>query len=65
MKSSFSNNLKELRKANKVSQSKLAEHLNITLKTISHWETGYSEPSIQQVLDIAEFFGVSCDELLK
>ncbi len=28
----------------------LAAALDTTLKTISHWETGYSEPSIDFVL---------------
>lgn len=65
MNSAFPKNLKELRKVNKISQAQLAEYLNITLKTISHWETGYSEPSIQQILDVSHFFNVTTDELLK
>lgn len=48
-----------------ISQAQLAQQLNITVKTISHWETGYSEPSIQQILDIADYFQIATDDLLK
>lgn len=65
MKGGFSSNLKAVRKEWGLSQAELAEKLNITLKTLSHWETGYSEPSIQQILEIAEFFNITTDELLK
>lgn len=64
MKSYFKENLKQLRKENGYSQTSLASILNISVKTISHWETGYSEPSIQQLLDLCEVFDVTVDELL-
>jgi len=48
-----------------LSQAQLAERLSVTVKTLSHWETAYSEPSIQQILTIAEYFGITVDELLK
>ncbi len=60
----FNEILKGLRKAKNISQSVLAEKLNISLKTVSHWETGYTEPSIVQLIQIADFFEVSLDELL-
>lgn len=65
MKSSFMKNLKSLRMERGISQAQLAQQLNITVKTISHWETGYSEPSIQQILDIADYFQIATDDLLK
>ena len=60
----FCENLKELRKINKIDQRAFAKILNISPKTISHWETGYSEPSIAQLVFIANYFDVSLDELL-
>ena len=57
-------NLKNLRKVKKVSQGDLAEILHISLKTVSHWETGYTEPSITQLIALADFFDVSIDELV-
>ena len=61
---SFSENLKLLRKANSLDQLKFAKALNVSPKTISHWETGYTEPSISQLISIANFFDISLDELL-
>ena len=58
-------NLKDLRKAKGIGQDRLAEELNVSVKTISHWETGYSEPSIAQLIELANFFDVSIDELVK
>lgn len=61
----FAENLRDLRKVNKISQKELAEILKISVKTISHWETGYSEPSISQLIILADFFKVTVDDLIK
>ena len=34
--------LKELRKEKKLTQEQLAEKLNVSGRTVSHWETGVS-----------------------
>ena len=60
----FKENLRLLRKENKITQEQLAKSLDTTLKTVSHWETGYTEPSLAQLLKIAEIFGITVDELL-
>ena len=60
----FSENLKSLRIANGLNQQTLAKNLNISLKTVSHWETGYSQPSIAQLIQLADFFDISIDELV-
>ena len=64
MENNFKENLKQLRKENGLSQTQLARALNLTVKTISHWETGYTEPSIKQILELAEFFHVPLEDLL-
>lgn len=56
--------LRELRSANGLGQRQLAEILKISVKTVSHWETGYSEPSISQLIAIADFFEISLDDLV-
>ena len=61
---SFSENLKNLRKANKLDQTKLALAVNVSPKTVSHWETGYTEPSINQLILLANYFDVTIDELV-
>ena len=60
----FSENLKNLRKANKLDQNKLANAINVSSKTISHWETGYTEPSINQLIMLANYFDVTIDDLV-
>lgn len=60
----FTENLKSLRKSCGIDQRGLANYLNVSIKTISHWETGYSEPSIVQLVKLADFFDVTIDELV-
>ena len=61
---SFSENLKMLRKEQKIGQQELAEKINVSAKTVSHWETGYTEPSINQLILLANFFEITIDELV-
>lgn len=60
----FSESLKSLRRENKIDQNKLANELKVSPKTISHWETGYTEPSIAQLISLSKIFNVSLDELI-
>ena len=60
----FVDNLKGLRKMVGLSQAQLAEKLGTTQKTVSHWETGYTEPSIAQLIDLANIFKVTLDDLV-
>lgn len=61
---SFSENLKMLRKEQKIGQQELAEKINVSAKTVSHWETGYTEPSINQLILLANFFEITIDEMV-
>ena len=58
------NSLKLMRAERGLTQKDLADKLNISLKTISHWETGYTEPSLAQLVMLADFYSVSLDELV-
>ena len=60
----FSENLKSLRTAKGISQEQMGEQLNVSLKTVSHWETGYSEPSMAQLVQLADYFDISLDDLV-
>ncbi|MBE6638830.1 MAG: helix-turn-helix transcriptional regulator [Ruminococcaceae bacterium] len=55
--------IKYLRRKNDVTQEKLAEYLNITYQSISKWENNNALPDISLVVPIANFFGVTLDEL--
>ena len=56
--------IKSLRKAQDITQEKLAAYLNLSYQAISKWENGTALPDITLVPKIANFFGVSADELL-
>ena len=56
--------LKEIRKEKKISQLKLAMALNTNQNTISRYETGEREPGINELIKIADYFGVSVDRVL-
>ena len=60
----FASNLKVLRKENGLSQPQLAKELNVSKGMISFWENGTCEPTASNIIIVAEFFGVSIDELL-
>ena len=56
--------LKELRKAKKLSQLKLALDLNMSQNTISRYETGEREADYATLILIADYFDISLDYLL-
>lgn len=60
----FPKNLKMLRNSKGLGQRELADLMQTTLKSISHWETGYSEPSILQLVALADLFDVTLDDLV-
>jgi transcriptional regulator with XRE-family HTH domain len=49
----------------KTSQEKLAELINIKKPTLGSYESGRAEPKYADLIEIAEFFKVEVDELLK
>lgn len=60
----FRSRLKELRAENNESQQQLGSVLNMSKMAISHWESGHGEPSIAQLIAIANHFDVSVDYLI-
>lgn len=53
------------RKEKGLTQSQLAEMINVSNKTISRWETGEGYPEISLLVPLAKALGVSTDYLLK
>jgi len=51
--------LKELREAKGLSQEELAKSMGVVQKTISSYETGRSEPDIQTIIKLSNFFDVT------
>ena len=57
--------LKKLRTEKGLSQAELGRLLGVTGQTVLNWENGIFEPRIKDLIDIADFFGVSVDELIE
>lgn len=56
--------LVELRKAYGYSQEALSEKLGVSRQAISKWERGESSPDTDNLIALAEVYGLSLDELL-
>ena len=56
--------IKELRKSRGILQGELADRINVSQATISGWENGKIEPSMDALRQMADFFDVSVDYLL-
>ena len=60
----FGNVIRELRKANQISQEKLAELSNLDRSFISLLECGHKQPSLITIFQIAKAFNISASKIL-
>lgn len=60
----FDERLKELRTAQNLNQVALGKILGVSKQCISNWENNNIQPSIDMLVKIAEYFGVTTDYLL-
>ena len=60
----FSSQLSRLRKEMKITQELLAEKCDVSRQAVAKWESGESLPSIYKLIEIADLFNVSLDELV-
>lgn len=60
----LSDNIKNYRKKNNMSQDELAEKLGVSRQSISLWETGQTQPTIDNIIALAKIFNISSDMLL-
>lgn len=60
----FGTRIKALRLSYNLNQVQLAEELRVSKQTVSNWENGNIQPSIDILIRIAKFFSVSTDYLL-
>ncbi len=58
-------NLNYLRKKHKVSQQVLADVLGVARTTLGDYERGKTEPNIETLIKIAEYFDVKVDDLIR
>ncbi|MBR5191957.1 MAG: helix-turn-helix transcriptional regulator [Clostridia bacterium] len=60
---SFGENLKNLRKLNRISQKDFALKMNTTQQRVSEWECNKVEPSLYNILKIIKVLNTTFDDL--
>ena len=55
---------KQLRNEKGITQEKLADVLNVNSRTISRWEHAKTMPDFDILIELADFYDVSIEELL-
>lgn len=60
----FANRMVEARKKLGLTQSEVAERLNVSFQAVSLWERGESAPEVSKLADIADLYQISLDWLL-
>ena len=58
-------NIKYLRNKNKLSQQELADKLSVPRSSLSDYERGHTQVSIENLIKLSDIFDVTIDELLK
>lgn len=59
----FGENLKSIRKMNKISQKEFAIKMNTTQQRVSEWECNKVEPSLYNIIKIIHVLNTSFEEL--
>ena len=57
-------NLKYLRERKGLSQREFSADLGLSRATVGNWETGERKPDIEMIIRLAEYFGVTLDDLV-
>lgn len=60
----FGTRLRELRTSLRLNQVEFGQALNVTKQSVSNWENGNIQPSIDMLIKIATEYSVSTDYLL-
>ena len=59
------NRIKELRGQRGLTQNAFAEALHVSPQAVSNWERGIAPPELENLIRIADYFGVLVDDLLR
>ena len=58
-------NLRYLRTSRRLTQSEMSADIDIDMKAYAKYEEGRSEPTIDTLIRISEYYGITVDELVK
>ena len=59
----MANNIKQLREAAGMTQAELAAKMQLTTPSITKWELGRANPTYDNLIQLAEIFGGTLDEV--
>ncbi len=62
---SLGENIKNRRRERKISQEYIADQLGVSRQAVSKWETGQSEPSTSNLLELSEILKITLDDLVR
>lgn len=65
MNEEFGQKLKTLREENGMSQSELADELNVSRQAVYKWESNKGYPDIENLIRISDIFDVTIDEMIR
>lgn len=54
-----------LRRERGLSQEEVAERIGVSRQAVAKWETGATTPDLENSIALAEFYGVTLDNLVK
>lgn len=57
-------NIQKFRRRLNMSQEELAEKCDVSRQAVTKWETSESTPSLDNIILLADLFGITTDELL-
>lgn len=63
LRETVARNLRTTREAADLSQEEVSRALRVATQKISSYETGQSLPSLRRALELAQFYGVTLDEI--
>ncbi len=58
-------NIRELRKQRELTQNEFADILGVSFQAVSNWERGIAPPELENLINIAAYFGILVDDLLR
>lgn len=60
----FSEQIREIREENHLTQEEMAARLHVTRQAVSNWENGKNLPDIEMLMEISLTFQISLDRLI-
>lgn len=65
MKKTLGNKMNELRKQHGMTQDEIAEKMGVSSQAVSKWENDLSIPDLSILIQLADFYHISLDELVR